>query len=86
MDRTRPGNIYNIYDIPMGCEDTVLYGPDGLYPVQVGDVYKDGRYKFVNKLGSGGFANVWAARDLQYVRAISNRFRLTNDHIGPTSL
>ncbi|KAJ3474308.1 hypothetical protein NLG97_g9902 [Lecanicillium saksenae] len=40
------------------------YGPGGLHPVVLGDVFKDGRYEVVHKLGFGKSATVWLAEDL----------------------
>ncbi|KAK4451219.1 kinase-like domain-containing protein [Podospora aff. communis PSN243] len=45
------------------CEDLENYEPGGFHPVHLGDVFDDGRYKVVHKLGFGGFSTVWLARD-----------------------
>ena len=52
--------------IPMAfpyMEDLEKYCPDGLHPVSINDVFADGRYKVLHKLGSGGFSTVWLVRD-----------------------
>ncbi|KAF2658701.1 kinase-like protein, partial [Lophiostoma macrostomum CBS 122681] len=33
------------------------------FAVQIHDVFKNGRYKVLNKLGFGGFSTIWAAQD-----------------------
>ncbi|KAJ6785229.1 hypothetical protein PWT90_05107 [Aphanocladium album] len=48
-------------------ERPYAYGPGGLHPVNLGDVFKDGRYEVVHKLGFGKSATVWLAEDLQEV-------------------
>lgn len=45
------------------CEDVEKYRPGGFHPVHLGDVYDQGRYTIVHKLGSGGYSTVWLARD-----------------------
>lgn len=56
-------------------EDLTMYGWLGLHPILLGDILpkpstctsdpgKQPRYNILLKLGSGGFATVWLARDL----------------------
>lgn len=48
---------------PFGLEKIVYYQPGGHHPVHLGDVLGDA-YRVIHKLGHGGFATVWLARDL----------------------
>ncbi|KAH6718855.1 kinase-like domain-containing protein [Leptodontidium sp. MPI-SDFR-AT-0119] len=43
--------------------ETLNYRPGGFHPVHLDDVFKKGRYIVIHKLGHGGFATVWLARD-----------------------
>ena len=36
----------------------------GYHPTHLGDLFKDGRYKIIHKLGWGAYATVWLAKDL----------------------
>ncbi|KAG6035965.1 hypothetical protein E4U41_005881 [Claviceps citrina] len=48
----------------MGTDESPLhYEPGGYHPVALGDTFKNNRYRIVHKLGWGGYAVVWAARD-----------------------
>src|SRR6266550_8021554 len=44
-------------------ENIDLYASGGLHPVSIGDVFADGRYKVLHKLGFGGSSTTWLARD-----------------------
>ncbi len=44
-------------------ENLELYAPKGLHLVSIGDVFADGRYKVLHKLGYGGSSTIWLARD-----------------------
>jgi serine/threonine-protein kinase SRPK3 len=44
-------------------ENLDFYAPGGLHPVSIGDVFADGRYKVLHKLGSGSLSTIWLARD-----------------------
>jgi hypothetical protein len=46
-----------------GAENLAGYRQGGYHLVSINDVYANGRYQVVNKLGSGGFATIWLARD-----------------------
>ncbi|KAG6236571.1 hypothetical protein E4U47_001131 [Claviceps purpurea] len=52
-----------IYDCDADAEPLHRYRPGGYHPLLVGDVLNDGRYKILHKLGWGGFATTWAAKD-----------------------
>lgn len=43
--------------------ETLNYRPGGFHPVHLGDHFKKERYNVIHKLGHGGFATVWLARD-----------------------
>jgi serine/threonine protein kinase len=55
------------YDADAPAEDIGHYGDGGWFPIYIEDLFGDRRYKILNKLGFGGTATVWAARDLRYV-------------------
>jgi hypothetical protein len=42
-----------------------VYRPGHFHPVHIGDVFKDGRFTVVRKLGYGSFSTVWLAFDKQ---------------------
>ena len=44
-------------------EDRECYQPGGFHPVNIGDTFDNDNYRIIHKLGSGGFATVWLARD-----------------------
>ncbi|KAF6747619.1 CMGC/SRPK protein kinase [Ephemerocybe angulata] len=52
-------------------EDWEDYVKGGYHPVKIGDVFSDGRYTVVRKLGWGHFSTVWLARDSKQNRHVA---------------
>ncbi|KFH42956.1 Serine/threonine-protein kinase-like protein [Hapsidospora chrysogenum ATCC 11550] len=50
--------------ITLPCERVEDYRPGGYHPVLLGDVFNNGQYKVIRKLGEGSYSTVWLARDL----------------------
>ena len=44
-------------------EDVENYQPGGYHPISIGDVFDQGRYRILHKLGYGGSSTVWLVRD-----------------------
>ena len=40
-------------------ENVEMYRPGGFHPVSIGDVFANGRYKVLHKLGRGSSSIVW---------------------------
>ncbi len=47
------------------CEWAEDYRPGGYHPVLLGDIFNDGQYKAIRKLGEGSYSTVWLALDLR---------------------
>lgn len=54
-----------------GCEDLGRYREGGFHPVIIGDRFAEDRYEVVHKLGSGGWATVWLAKDSKHDRYVA---------------
>ncbi|KJZ74346.1 hypothetical protein HIM_06352 [Hirsutella minnesotensis 3608] len=52
-------------------EELEAYAPGGYHPTVIGDSFCDGRYIIVHKLGFGGYATIWLARDELLHRHVS---------------
>lgn len=55
--------LYRDSQLILPHESLVRYKPGGFHPVNLGDTFRDGRYTIRHKLGYGGYATVWLARD-----------------------
>ena len=55
------------YQCTVEAEDPNDYLTERFHPVKLGDVFKNGKYRVIHKLGWGGYATVWLARDIEYV-------------------
>ncbi|RAL13843.1 serine protein kinase [Aspergillus homomorphus CBS 101889] len=51
--------------VTLPCEWAEDYRPGGYHPVVLGDVFNNGQYKVIRKLGEGSYSTVWLARDLK---------------------
>ncbi|THV48901.1 hypothetical protein BGAL_0222g00210 [Botrytis galanthina] len=47
------------------------YGKGGFHPIHLKDTFKHDRYKVIHKLGHGGFATAWLARDTKRERYVA---------------
>ncbi|KAL2054439.1 hypothetical protein ABVK25_005187 [Lepraria finkii] len=63
----RTGALYCEVD----AEPLERYRKGGYHPTHLGDTFKDGRYKIIHKLGWGGYATVWLARDFMLSRHVT---------------
>ncbi|KAM7186317.1 Serine/threonine-protein kinase [Naviculisporaceae sp. PSN 640] len=57
------------------------YSPGGYHPVRVGDLFDDGKFKVLQKLGYGVYSTVWLACDLQTKQHVALKV-LTADSFG----
>ncbi|KAM0665997.1 hypothetical protein ACQRIU_005341 [Beauveria bassiana] len=53
------------------CEWIEDYRPGGYHLVLLGDLFNDGQYKVIRKLGEGSFSTVWLARDERNKRYVA---------------
>ena len=54
----------NDYDEwPLWTEDLSKYECGIYFPVHLGDVLGNGRYRVMHKLANGGYSQVWLAKD-----------------------
>ncbi|OXV07645.1 hypothetical protein Egran_04590 [Elaphomyces granulatus] len=60
-------------------ENLEKYEPGGLHPTHLGEVYDNGRYKIVHKLGFGHLSTVWLAHDLQCKRYVALKIVAAKD-------
>ncbi|KAB8360699.1 hypothetical protein FH972_024436 [Carpinus fangiana] len=49
--------------ITLPVEWVESYRPGGLHPVHLNDLFKDGQYRTIRKVGNGSFSTVWLAVD-----------------------
>lgn len=67
------------YDWIDGAESLGKYQPGGYHPIMIGDVLHD-RYKVVDKLGFGGYATIWLARDSLLERYVALKVGIADSH------
>ncbi|KAJ8655629.1 hypothetical protein O0I10_008718 [Lichtheimia ornata] len=67
-------------------EDPGDYKTGGYHPVRVGELYENGRYKVVRKLGWGHFSTVWLVQDQQTRRHYAMKVVKSAKHYTETAL
>ncbi|KAI5795918.1 kinase-like domain-containing protein [Pyronema domesticum] len=55
------------------------YKPGHYHPIHFGDLFKNGRYKVIRKLGYGSFATVWLAHDNEKHRYVALKVIVSKD-------
>lgn len=71
---------------PNNEEDHEDYCKGGYHPVTIGELYKDGRYEIVRKLGWGHFSTVWLARDTVENKHVALKVVRSAPHYTETAL
>ncbi|KAK3845983.1 MAG: kinase-like domain-containing protein [Linnemannia gamsii] len=67
-------------------EDLSDYTRDGYHHVSVGDLFQDGRYLVLRKLGWGHFSTVWLAKDLVKNRHVALKIVKSAKHYTETAM
>lgn len=67
-------------------EDLEQYGPGGHHPVQIDDTFCEERYHIVHKLGAGGYATVYLAKDSHNDRFVALKFLTARSSIEANEL
>ncbi|KAF5974336.1 CMGC SRPK kinase [Fusarium coicis] len=81
-------------DITSPCEWIEDYRPGGFHPVHLGDLFNDGQFKVVRKLGEGAYSTVWLAHDLRNSRYVALKILISEntedtshfEHKGPNGI
>ncbi|KAK3689219.1 putative serine protein kinase [Podospora appendiculata] len=68
------------------CEWVEDYHPGGYHPVHLGDVFNNGQYKVIRKLGDGAYSTVWLARDLRNDRYVALKILVSEISASTTEL
>lgn len=67
-------------------EDFEDYCKGGYHPVQVGELFNNGRYEVIRKLGWGHFSTVWLSKDHQENRHVALKVVRSASHYTETAL
>ncbi|KAF7307322.1 Protein kinase [Mycena indigotica] len=75
----------SVYPSPH-CEHPLDYEPGGLHPVHIGDIFANGRYEVMDKLGFGYSSTIWLVRDLTTATYASLKILEARRTVSPTEL
>ncbi|TGO17518.1 hypothetical protein BTUL_0017g00990 [Botrytis tulipae] len=71
-DHSKPKHAKPVDDIKLRVQLVETnYGKGGFHPIHLEDTFKHDRYKVIHKLGHGGFATAWLARDTKRERYVA---------------
>lgn len=59
-------NVKHAAYCEIDAEPLQRYKPGGYHPTHLGDSLKSGRYQILHKIGWGGYATVWLAKDHRF--------------------
>ncbi|EPE09528.1 serine protein kinase sky1 [Ophiostoma piceae UAMH 11346] len=63
-------------------ENISRYAPGGFHHVRIGDVFDDGKYKVLRKLGYGVYSTVWLAHDTQAKKNVALKILAADTYDG----
>lgn len=63
---------WRFHDTGYPSEWVEQYRPGWFHPIDLGDIFKDGQYRVIRKLGYGSFSTVWLARDTLWVTSLTS--------------
>ncbi|EKG15550.1 hypothetical protein MPH_07216, partial [Macrophomina phaseolina MS6] len=79
-------NAFRFVSTGAPCEWAEDYRPGGFHPVNLGDVFHDGRYKVIRKLGDGSYSTVWLAADLRKSHYVALKIMVAKASTSDTEL
>ncbi|EPE02435.1 serine protein [Ophiostoma piceae UAMH 11346] len=68
------------------CECVEDYFPGSYHPVHLGDVFNNGQYEVIRKLGEGSFSTVWLARDQKNDRYVALKILVSDNKASTAEL
>ncbi|RBR21923.1 hypothetical protein FVER53590_13129 [Fusarium verticillioides] len=77
--RAPGGQERRFKDITSPCEWIEDYRPGGFHPVHLGDLFNDGQFKVIRKLGEGAYSTVWLAHDLRNSRYVALKILISEN-------
>ncbi len=65
MDKGITTENLSEYEDPSNAEDYAQYKLDGYHPVSIGEIFNNGKYIVMQKLGWGHFSTVWLVQEMK---------------------
>jgi hypothetical protein len=74
-----PHRQETVYVPNIDLEDFEEYSLGGYHPSVIGDLFHDGRYEVIHKLGFGGYSTTWLARDRHLERYVALKIPVASE-------